>query len=102
MGARISLGQVRPKKRRVRDARRDTPCDSFIAPGFDEDDLFPVNPRVGRQTMNEGIYLDRGAIHACKGKTQLTCVPEMQELSPIPGIPEHVLHEIEESHLSKV
>ena len=100
MGARISLGQVRPKRRKVRDAPRDAPCDSFIAPAFDEDDFLPVNPRAGRQTMNEGFYLTRGAIHAGKGKT--TDVGELLEICPMPGIPEHVLEEIDETHLGKV
>ena len=61
MGGRISIGQVRPK-RRVRDAPRGIPRETFTAPSFDEDELFTVNPSARRQTMHEDVYIDRGAM----------------------------------------
>ena len=83
MGGRISLGQVRPKRRKM----QDTPCDSFIAPGFDEDELFTVSP-TRRPSRNDNLYLDRGAMHGAKGPA-LFSVPEASEEVRIPGVPEH-------------
>ena len=83
MGGRISLGQVRPKRRKM----PETPCDSFIAPSFDEDDLFTVSP-VPRLSRNDELYIDRGAMHRGKGAALLS-VPEVSEEVCIPGVPEH-------------
>ena len=84
MGGRISLGQVRPKRRRG--GKQD-----FIAQGFDEDALSPVSPSAARQTTNESFYLNRGAKHGCQGKKELSSLPED---FPIPGMVEHELEEV--------
>ena len=84
MGGRMSIGQVRPKRRRLRGGG----SEDFIAPGFDEDDLLPVNPSA-RLTLQEGLYLNRGAKHG-QGKRELSSLPEDFTL---PGIPEYELEE---------
>ena len=86
MGQRVSLGQVRPRKRRVvRDMKR-TSSSSAILPTFEEEDLQVVDKHA-RRTMNEGLYINRGMEHTkAKLHTNKDLHPVPEE--SLPGIPQ--------------
>ena len=81
MGQRVSLGQVRPKRRRVVRDAKDIPSSNAVLPTFDSEHLQMVSVE-NRRTLNEGLYITRGLEHTqhlqreVRSKPELSCVPE--------------------------